>query len=226
MSSVVGRLFAFLVCIAGLPFHLLICICIWISDGGAAIYRDKRVGQLEEPFSMFKYRSMKVHTKPVIHAGSKVIVEANDPRITAIGRFLRCGIDELPQIANIARGEMRWVGPRPIPVAILPKYGPLIRKRFTIQPGITGLAQVVHSRTCSSARALAIDIWYMRHHTLWLDCWIVVTTPLFICGWKSIGQSRLANLLQTPEFNELERCCQEELGPGVGLLTSSAAPNG
>jgi len=175
---------------------------------------------------MLKYRSMKVDCAPVVHAGSKVIVEINDPRVTPLGRLLRCGIDELPQLANIVRGEMRWVGPRPVPVSILPKYGPVIRERFNLQPGITGLAQVLHSRTCSSARALAIDIWYLRHHNLSLNLWVIVATPLFICGWKSVGQNRLYRMLQMPEFCELEQRCQEELGPGVGLLTPAFAPKG
>jgi lipopolysaccharide/colanic/teichoic acid biosynthesis glycosyltransferase len=225
-EGVVGRLVALLVCVVGFPFHLLVCICIRLADGGAAIYRDKRVGRCEKPFPMLKYRSMKVDCKPLIHAGSKIIVETNDPRVTSLGRVLRCGIDELPQLANIVRGEMGWVGPRPLPVSVLSKYGPVIRERFKLQPGITGLAQVLHSRSCSSARALAIDIWYLRHHNLWLDLWVIAATPLFICGWKSVGQNRLYQLLQMPEFCELERQCQEELGPGVGLLTPTLAPKG
>jgi lipopolysaccharide/colanic/teichoic acid biosynthesis glycosyltransferase len=218
-----GRLVALLLCVVGFPFHLLICIIIRLADGGAAIYRDKRVGRLEKSFFMLKYRSMKVDCKPLIRAGSKLIVEANDPRVTRLGRVLRCGIDELPQIANIVRGEMGWVGPRPVPVSVLSKYGPVIRERFKLQPGITGLAQVLHSRSCSSARALAIDIWYLRHHKVWLDLWVIVATPLFICGWKSVGQKRLHQLLQMPEFCELEQRCQEELGPGVGILTLTVA---
>jgi lipopolysaccharide/colanic/teichoic acid biosynthesis glycosyltransferase len=162
---------------------------------------------------------MKVNCEPLVLAGSKVIVESNDPRVTPLGRVLRCGIDELPQLVNIVRGEIGWVGPRPVPVSILPKYGPLIRERFNMQPGITGLAQVLNSRACSSARALAIDIWYLRHRSIGLDVYIVFATPLFMCGWKSVGQNRLSRLRQLPEFCELERRCQDELGPGVGLLT-------
>jgi len=172
---------------------------------------------------MLKYRSMKVNCAPLVHAGSKVIVEANDPRVTPLGRLLRCGIDELPQIVNIVRGEMTWVGPRPVPVSVLSKYGPLIRERFNLRPGITGLAQVLHSRTCSSARALTIDIWYLRHRNLRIDLWIMAVTPLFICGWKSVGKIRLNRLLQIPEFQDLEKRCQEELGPGVGLLEPTHA---
>lgn len=225
-NGAVGRLVAFLLCFLGLPFHLLICISIRLFDGGPALYRDKRVGRLEKPFSMLKYRSMKVNCAPVVRAGSKMIVEVNDPRVTPLGRLLRCGIDELPQLANIVRGEMAWVGPRPVPVSVLSKYGPLIRERFNLQPGITGLAQVLHSRTCSSARALTIDIWYLKYRNLWLDLWVIAVTPLFICGWKSVGKNRLNRLLQMPEFRNLEQMCQEELGPGIGLLEPARAGRG
>jgi lipopolysaccharide/colanic/teichoic acid biosynthesis glycosyltransferase len=225
-GSAVGRFVALVACCAGFPFHLLACISIKLADGGAAIYRDKRVGRLERPFLMLKYRSMKVDCKPLVRAGSKFIVEANDPRVTPLGRVLRCGIDELPQLANIVRGEMGWVGPRPLPVSVLSKYGPVIRERFQLLPGITGLAQVLHSRSCSSARALAIDIWYLGHRTPWLDLWVIAATPLFICGWKSVGKRRLDRLLQMPEFCEVEGRCQEELGPGVGLLAPALASAG
>jgi len=222
-DAAVGRLVAILFCFLGLPIHLLICVSIRLFDKGPALYRDRRVGQFERPFSMLKYRSMKVNCAPLVHAGSKVIVEANDPRVTPLGRLLRCGIDELPQIVNIVRGEMTWVGPRPVPVSVLSKYGPLIRERFNLRPGITGLAQVLHSRTCSSARALTIDIWYLRHRNLRIDLWVMAVTPLFICGWKSVGKIRLNRLLQIPEFQDLEKRCQEELGPGVGLLEPTHA---
>ncbi len=220
--EVFGRLVALLICIAGFPVHLLICLCIWLFDRGPAIYRDRRAGQLEDPFSMLKYRSMKVDCKPVVRAGSKLIVEKNDARVTPVGRILRCGIDELPQLANIVRGEMAWVGPRPIPVSVLHRYGSVIRGRFNLKPGITGLAQVLDSRHRSSACALAIDIWYREHRTIWIDLWVIGVTPFYMAGWKSVGRHRLTRLLETEEFRRLEQTCQEELGPGVGLLEPAA----
>jgi lipopolysaccharide/colanic/teichoic acid biosynthesis glycosyltransferase len=175
---------------------------------------------------MLKYRTMKVDCKPLVRAGCKVIVEANDPRVTSLGRLLRCGIDELAQFANIVRGEMGWIGPRPVPISMLSKYGPVIRERFRIQPGVTGLAQVLDSRSCSSARVFALDIWYVTHRNLWLDLWIIAVTPVFICGWKSVGHNRLNRLVQLPEFRELERRCQDELGPDVGILTAAGITRG
>jgi lipopolysaccharide/colanic/teichoic acid biosynthesis glycosyltransferase len=175
---------------------------------------------------MLKYRSMKVNCKPLVRAGCKIIVEANDSRVTPLGRLLRCGIDELPQFANIARGDMAWIGPRPVPISMLAKYGSIIRERFKICPGITGLAQVMDSRSCSSARVFAMDIWYVTHRSLWLDLWIVAVTPAFICGWRSVGHNRLNRLLQLPEFREIERRCGDELGPNVGSLIAAGVARG
>jgi lipopolysaccharide/colanic/teichoic acid biosynthesis glycosyltransferase len=220
MRHAVGRVVAFLVCIVGFPIHLMICLAIKLGDGGPALYRDKRVGRGKQPFTMFKYRSMKVNCAPMVRAGSKVIVEDNDPRVTRVGRVLRCGIDELAQIANIARGELGWIGPRPVPVAMLPKYGPIIGERFQVDQGITGLAQVLHSRHGSSAQAFAIDLWYVRHRNPGLDLWIIAATPLFICGWRTVGEKKLRKLRAQREFIETEQRCQMELGPGVGVPTA------
>ena len=77
-GNAVGRVVALVACCVGFPFHLLACIGIKLADGGAAIYRDERVGRFEKPFFMLKYRSMKVDCKPLVRAGSKIIVETND----------------------------------------------------------------------------------------------------------------------------------------------------
>ena len=215
-----SRSMAFLVCLFGFPIHLLICMCIKLADGGSPLYREVRAGQFGRAFSIVKYRTMKVNCKPVVIAGSKIVVEANDPRVTPLGRVLRCGIDELAQLSNIVRGDMGWIGPRPVPVSMLSRYGPVIRQRFNVPPGITGLAQVLNSRACSSAQTFAMDIWYITHRTVWLDLWIIAVTPLFICGWKSVGRKRLVCLSQIPEFRKTEEACQAELGHGVGLLRS------
>src|ERR1035437_740069 len=222
----IGRLIAFLVWIVGFPLHLLICLCIKLADGGAPLYRAERAGRFGKPFVILKYRTMKVNCQPLVRAGCKVIVEANDPRVTPLGRVLRCGVDELSQVANIARGDMGWIGPRPVPTSMLSKYGPVIRERFDIQPGITGLAQVLDSRSCDSARVFAIDIWYITHRSPRLDLWIIAVTPAFICGWRSVGRNRLNRLLQLPEFREIERRCQDELGPNVGVLQAAGLTRG
>ena len=106
---------------------------------------------------------------------------------------------------------MSWIGPRPDPDWMLPHYGPICRKRLAVVPGITGFAQLLDSRFLSTAEGFAIDIWYLLHRTIWLDAWIVLATPAFMAGWRSLGKSRLSGLRATPEFIELCRMCEVEL---------------
>jgi lipopolysaccharide/colanic/teichoic acid biosynthesis glycosyltransferase len=141
---------------------------------------------------------MRVGARPIIDHGYKTVVNEDDPRVTAIGKFLRVGIDELPQLINIARGEMNWVGPRPDDDWALPLYGTTLRQRLSVPPGITGLSQVLASRH------LPIDI-------VWLDAWIVLSTPLFIMGAHSIGRRRLNAIRRNEDFCQALRACQEEL---------------
>jgi len=155
---------------------------------------------------------MKVNSPQVITDGFKTVVTPSDPRITQLGKWLRCGLDEVPQLWCIVRGEMEWVGPRPDEDWMLPNYGPVSIRRLSGFPGITGLAQVLNSRNLSTAEGYAIDLWYLAHRSLSLDSWIVLVTPLFMTGWRSIGVDRLRRLRAIPEFEEFRKLCEAELG--------------
>ena len=207
----IGRILAGIVCLAGLPIHLLLCLAIRLQDGGPALYLCPRLGWNGKFYAMFKYRTMQVNCPPMIASGFMVLVSQADARVTRLGRWLRCGIDEFPQLWNIVRGEMNWVGPRPDPEWMLENYGPVCRQRIAVLPGITGLAQVMDSRYLSTADGFAIDLWYIAHRSLWLDAWVVLVTPFFIAGWRSIGRRRLHALRNLPEFEQLLRQCTEEL---------------
>jgi lipopolysaccharide/colanic/teichoic acid biosynthesis glycosyltransferase len=160
---------------------------------------------------MLKYRTMKVNAPSIVTNDFKMIVTETDWRITLIGRWLRCGIDELPQLWNIVRGEMQWVGPRPDEAWMLPRYGPACKLRLSVSPGITGLAQVLDSRHLSTAESFAIDRWYIAHRGFWLDAWIVLATPVFIAGWRTLGRRRLEKLRCSLEFKELRQRFEAEL---------------
>jgi lipopolysaccharide/colanic/teichoic acid biosynthesis glycosyltransferase len=207
-----GRIAATFIALIGFPFHLVLCFCIRLADGQPALYRSLRLGRLGVPFEMLKYRTMKVGCDAVVRPDFRIVVSERDARVTAVGRVLRCGIDECAQIGNVLRGEMAWIGPRPDEAWMLGNYGPVIRERLQSVPGITGLAQVLNCRECSTARAYAIDIWYIHNRSVLLDLWIVAVTPLFIAGWRSVGRRRLDALVNLPEFLELENQCANELG--------------
>jgi len=209
--EIVGRIVALLICATGLPIHIAICLAIRLQDAGPAIHRCRRLGRAGASYTMFKYRSMTVGSPPLLRSGFKVAVDKSDARVTPLGRILRCGIDELPQLWNVVRGEMAWVGPRPDESWMLDNYGPVCRERLRSKPGITGLAQVLDSRNCATAVGYAIDIWYNRHRTLLLDVWVVSLTPFFMLGWRSIGIARLRRLTRDKELSAIATACENEV---------------
>ena len=205
-----GRFFALLAVIFFAPLHVVIAALIFLHDGGPVFYRPKRLGKNGRPFAMFKYRSMRVGAAPIIDERFQTIVRPHDERVTSVGRMLRCGLDEVPQLLNVIRGEMAWIGPRPDELWMLPYYGPTLRERLSVLPGISGLAQVSDSRNLRTEQAYALDIWAVRHSTAALTMRIVVRTPLFLLGWR-----KAEHTLTNPEVLELEQACQ--LGCGTGL---------
>jgi lipopolysaccharide/colanic/teichoic acid biosynthesis glycosyltransferase len=221
ISTLSGRAIASLTCFIGFPVHLLICAAIRFNDGGPALYRCFRLGKSGRAFQLFKYRSMKVNAPHLMSSGFKMIVETDDPRVTPIGRWIRSGIDELAQAWNIVRGEMTWIGPRPDPAWMLPLYGPVCRQRLSVLPGITGFAQVLDSRNLSTPEGFALDIWYISHRTFLLDTWIVLVTPFFMLGRRSIGHKLLTRLRALPEVQETKLLCEEELNIGKPFLPKS-----
>lgn len=212
MSEFAGRIIAGAVVTLGFPFHLILCFIIWVSDRGTPLYKAPRSGMGGVPFTLLKYRTMRVNNRARVHGDFKTVVERDDPRVTKIGRTLRAlGVDELPQLVNVLRGEMYWIGPRPDEAWMFPNYGPVIRQRMDVKPGITGLAQVLDGRYLATQRSYAIDLWYVRRRTFPLDCLIAVLTPLFLVGFRSIARWKLEALLADSEFRELESLCACEL---------------
>ncbi len=163
-----------------LPLMLIVAALIKLDSDGPVLYRQKRVGLHGRVFTLLKFRSMRVDAE----AGGKARwAMRNDPRVTRVGSIMRATrIDELPQLLNVVRGEMSFIGPRPERpefVAELARIIPLYHDRAYVKPGITGWAQVnfPYGASVEDARQkLSYDLFYVKNRSLFLDLLILVST--------------------------------------------------
>ena len=158
--------------VLSLPLMALAVIAIKLDSRGPILYRQKRVGQRNQIFTIMKFRSMRVDAEP----DGPVWAEEDDPRITRVGRIIRkLRIDELPQFVNIIRGEMSFVGPRPERpefVEMLEQKIPYYSQRHLVKPGLTGWAQIRYPYCASvedAVQKLQYDLYYIKNQSLMLD---------------------------------------------------------
>jgi lipopolysaccharide/colanic/teichoic acid biosynthesis glycosyltransferase len=160
---------------------------IKIVSPGPAFYRQERIGFRGRPFMIFKFRSMKVNAETRTHEEyvEKLMrseapltkLDANDPRLTSFGRFLRMtGLDELPQLFNVLRGDMSLVGPRPCTSPEFASYLTWQKTRVAAPPGLTGYWQVNGKNKTTFNEMMEMDLHYAREMSLWLDLSIIWNT--------------------------------------------------
>jgi sugar transferase (PEP-CTERM system associated) len=166
--------------VAAAPVMALAASMIALESGGPIIYRQERVGRGGRTFTVLKFRSM---SRDAEKDGKATWAVANDARVTRVGRLLRrTRIDELPQLINVMKGEMSFVGPRPERpefVAMLTEQIPFYAVRNSVKPGLTGWAQVRYSYGATieqSVKKLEYDLYYVKNHTLLLDLVILLET--------------------------------------------------
>ncbi len=159
-------------------------IAIRLESPGPVIYRQRRAGRGGHEFDVLKLRTM-VHGAELIGAG--LAVDAEDPRITRVGTFLRrTSLDELPNLVNVLRGEMSLIGPRPtLPVQVR-QYTDRQRRRLAIKPGITGWAQVNGRAALPWAERIELDLYYIEHRSLALDLQIIGRTVSMVLGGSGL----------------------------------------
>jgi len=176
-KRVIDLLASVLLAIIVSPVLLLASIAIVLTDGFPITYSQERSGKNLKPFCVYKLRTMVKDAEK--HSGA-VLAEEDDPRVTRVGRFLRkTRIDELPQLFNIIRGDMSFIGPRPERPVFVEQYCkeiPGYRERFNVKPGATGLAQVSGGYATTAERKLKYDLIYMYHQNLAMDTQIVAET--------------------------------------------------
>ena len=179
-GRVLGLILAVVLIVVMGPFLLLLALLIKLDSKGPALYKQARVGWNGKPFQVLKFRSMRIDAETV---SGPVWAEENDPRVTRVGRILRkLRLDELPQVFNVLKGEMAFVGPRPERphfVVQLKERIPFYDLRHYVRPGITGWAQVSHHYGASvedSLEKLEYDLFYIKNISLSFDCLILFQT--------------------------------------------------
>ncbi len=164
------------------PLILVLGLIILVAYGPPAIFQQKRPGFRGQPFDIYKFRTMREatdeHGRPLPDA----------IRLTSLGRLLRSlSLDEIPELANVLRGEMSIVGPRPLLMEYLPLYSERQRRRHEVYPGLTGWAQVNGRNALDWETRFEFDVWYVDHWSFWLDLKIILLTV-----WKVIRREGIA----------------------------------
>lgn len=184
--DVVGSL---LLLVLSSPVLLAAVVAIRLTSRGPAFYRQRRSGLRGEQFNMLKLRTM---VDGAEHIGAGLAVNANDSRITKVGAFLRrTSLDELPNLVNVLRGEMTFVGPRPTLPAQVAQYTARQHGRLAVKPGITGWAQINGRASLPWSERIELDLYYVEHRSLLLDLRILLRTPALVLGGGGLykGQS-------------------------------------
>jgi len=181
VKALLDPAFAALALVVLAPLLFVVAGWILVESGRPVLFVHPRAGKDGKPFKMFKFRSM---IPGAIEVGRRLRLSEDpfglvqdDPRVTRFGRFLRrTGIDELPQLLNVLRGEMSLVGPRPDLVEQAANYAPGERRRLSVKPGITGWSQVHGREDMTWPERFRFDDWYLDHWSLWLDVRILART--------------------------------------------------
>jgi len=166
-----------LMLIPALPVMAGIALLVRLSSPGPILYRQARVGRARQPFELLKFRTMHEDAEP---EGTEVLAQRGDPRLTPVGAFLRrYRLDELPQLFNVLAGSMSLVGPRPERPGFVERFLreiPGYAERFSLPPGLTGLAQINGEYHSSAQNKLRYDLAYLANRSLWLDLSILLRT--------------------------------------------------
>jgi lipopolysaccharide/colanic/teichoic acid biosynthesis glycosyltransferase len=188
-----------------IPVGIIICgsaIAIKIEDRGPIFYLANRTGRYGKIFKMYKLRSMKVNAPDIRLEDGSTYNGDDDPRVTKFGRFARkTSIDELPQIINILKGDMTFIGPRPDTPIGSAQYTDEEKIILTVRPGITGYNQALNRNSVLTSEKLKNDIYYVNHASLRFDTQIALMTIKTVLGQKNINRAN-ASLKDTHVLKE------------------------
>lgn len=185
IKSILDLLFALLLFLALSPLLLFIYILVYLKLGNPVFFIQERPGLNNKIFKLIKFRTM------INKYDQENVLLPDNERLTSFGKFLRASsLDELPSIVNVLKGEMSFVGPRPLLVEYLKFYNEEQLKRHMVKPGITGLAQVNGRNTIDWEKKFKYDISYIKKISFFTDIYILLKTILKVFLFKSISYSK------------------------------------
>ncbi|MFO0729437.1 MAG: sugar transferase [Nitrospiraceae bacterium] len=155
-----------------LPLLLVLSIIVLVAHGWPVLFSQRRPGLYGKPFTLYKFRTM----TDARDAEGRLLPDS--ARLTRFGKWLRStSLDELPELLNVLKGDMSLVGPRPLLMEYLAHYSREQHRRHLVPPGLTGWAQVNGRNSADWNQRFLLDLWYVDHHSFWLDCKILLMTP-------------------------------------------------
>ncbi len=186
-----------------LPLLVMVALMVWLKLGLPVLFRQPRPGYKGRVFTLYKFRTM-TETRD----GSGKLLP-DEQRLTRLGGWLRrTSLDELPELFNIVRGEMSWVGPRPLLVQYLNRYSPEQMRRHNVLPGLTGWAQLNGRNALTWEEKFQLDLWYVDHGSVLLDCrilWKSLFCVLCGRGVNAPGQATMPEFLGSLAPRSVER---------------------
>ena len=183
-KSIFDKTLALFLIILFSPIYIVVSLLIFFKMGSPILFRQKRPGYKEKIFGIYKFRTM---TNEKDANGNLL---PDDKRLVGIGKFIRStSLDELPQLFNELKGDMSFVGPRPLLVEYLPLYNEKQKRRHDVKPGITGWAQVNGRNAISWEQKFDYDVWYVDNQSFWLDIKILWLTFLKVVKRSDISSS-------------------------------------
>ena len=186
MARLISASTAIIGLILAAPIMLILAVSIALTMGRPVLFRQDRVGLNGKPFEMMKFRSM----REAYDDNGELLPDAE--RITRLGRFLRRSrVDELPELLNILRGEMAWIGPRPLLPRTIAAMGDAGMRRCAVRPGLTGWAQVNGNSLLSDEEKLSLDLWYAENCNPLLNVMIVLATIRVIIVGERVNRKAL-----------------------------------
>jgi lipopolysaccharide/colanic/teichoic acid biosynthesis glycosyltransferase len=181
--------FALFLLIIFSPVILVLIFLVWKKLGKPIFFTQMRPGKNASLFKLYKFRTMR---NPSSY-GTQLL--SDEARLTSFGKWLRAtSLDELPQLFNVLKGDLSFVGPRPLLIEYLPLYNQEQKRRHEVKPGITGWAQINGRNAISWEEKFKFDVWYVDHHSFWLDLKIMGATFLKVFKREGVSADNHATM--------------------------------